>query len=74
MDKVVSLLIPYKFIIYLKFFDQDKADFGSNQILFGLKFILNQKRHCARGTAHGNGPSAATRPDPPPSSLASRAR
>jgi hypothetical protein len=66
MDKIVPYLIPYKPIISLKFFDQDKASFLSNQILFSLKFVLNQKRHCACGPANGNGLAAAARPDPPP--------
>jgi hypothetical protein len=74
MDKVVPCLIPYKSIIYLAIVDQDKAGFLSNQILFSLKFVLNQKQHCARGPAHGNGPATATRPDPPPSHPLPRSR
>jgi hypothetical protein len=65
MDKIVPYLIPYKPIISLKLFDQDKASFLLNQILFSLKFILNQKWHCSCGPANGNGLAAAARPDPP---------
>jgi hypothetical protein len=43
MDKVVPCFIPYNSVFYLKFFDQDKASFLSNQIIFSLEIHLNQK-------------------------------
>jgi hypothetical protein len=43
MDKVVPCLIPYNCIFYLNFFNQDKAGFLSNQIVFSLEIRLNQK-------------------------------
>jgi hypothetical protein len=43
MDKVVPCLIPYKFIFFLKIFDQDKASFRSNQIVFSLDIRFKSK-------------------------------
>jgi hypothetical protein len=40
MDKVVPRLIPYNFVFYLKFFDQDKANFltKSNCVPLEIRF------------------------------------
>jgi hypothetical protein len=46
MDKVVPCLIPYNSIIYLKFFEQDKASFDRIKSCLVSKFVLNQNRHC----------------------------
>jgi hypothetical protein len=43
MDKVVPCLIPYNSVFYLKFFDQDKANFLLNQIMFSLEIRFKSK-------------------------------
>jgi hypothetical protein len=52
MGKVVSCLIPYKLIFLFKFFDQGKASFLSNQIVFSLEIHFKSKSALLRsGTA-----------------------